>query len=241
MSGSSEHPPAGDALALSEQNAHEHIVCKRGDGRPRNIAATLWGSPPWGADGSGQRERSAKGVPRRAAPGPVGPRASPKARPRERQRAFITGRAGMGVPPWGFLILRGRLGRGGPGGETQAGEARHALRRSRWPRGRAGGSINKSRAIRMSRLRGREGSVQALLVRGGSSFSETSHQHAEGTTIAVKDPLHERAIGVHSASQQNSGRSNALDRTSGSSPRAQPAVREDCPTAAMPSPLSAVV
>ena len=76
--------------------------------------------------GAASGVRSAKGVTRRAAPGAVGPRASPKARPRERQRAFITGRAGMGFPPWGFLS-QGAPRKGGPGGETKAGEARRAL------------------------------------------------------------------------------------------------------------------
>src|SRR5258708_8972441 len=31
----------------------------------------------------------------------------------------------MGVPHWGFLRWRGRLGRGVPRGETKTGEARH--------------------------------------------------------------------------------------------------------------------
>jgi hypothetical protein len=51
----------------------------------------------------------------------------------ERQRAESDQRGGMGVPPWGFLIWWGQLGRGVPRGETQPGEARRALCQPRPP------------------------------------------------------------------------------------------------------------
>ncbi len=63
------------------------------------------------------------------APGPVGRAILPQG-PHAlgaRSAPNMNARGGMGVPPWGFLIWWGRLGRGGPGGETKAGEARRAL------------------------------------------------------------------------------------------------------------------
>lgn len=67
------------------------------------------------------RARGRTGVRGARDPPPGAPRA------RRAKRAAYEARGGMGFPPWGFLIWWGRLGRGGPGGETKAGEARRAL------------------------------------------------------------------------------------------------------------------
>jgi hypothetical protein len=104
-----------------------------------------------------------------------------RAPPPRPARASVSEHSLPGGPGWvsppGDSFKRGRLGWGGPGGETKAGEARHALRRSRWPRGGQGDSSAGDHAIRMSSLRGREGSVQAF-------SSEETLPSGSGTTAS---------------------------------------------------------
>ena len=111
-----------------------------------------------GADGHHSQDRSAKGVilaravltiAREDAPGPVvrailpqGPHA-----PGARSAPAYERVGGWVSPPGDSFCWRGRLGWGGPGGETKAGEARHALchHDHRRPGGR--GVLNQDRDV----------------------------------------------------------------------------------------------
>ncbi len=123
-----------------EQDRTRKHRCNRGDGRYCALAIDdpKEGAPLRGRTGAASGVNRAKGVPRRAAPGPVGPRASPRGparAPREARHSLP--RVGGWVSPLG-IPFPGGASEGGSRGETKAGEARHALCPPRWPRGGPG-------------------------------------------------------------------------------------------------------
>ncbi len=109
----------------------------------------------------------------------------------------------MGVPPWGFLIWRGRLGRGGQGG-NQHREARHALCRHKpQPIGWAGVTQFKDRlrARRSLPVAFHASAVTASAplqqeARGGGGWRDGRHQFAilaAGVTPPSRRPVTSRA------------------------------------------------
>ena len=140
-----------------------------------------------GRTGAASGVNIAKGVTHRAAPGPVGPRASPRGPTRAPSEArHLLPRVGGWVSPPGDSLFGGGASEGGvQGGETKAGEARRALcPHSTQPTGWAGGD-----SVRRSRRGARRAHRRARPARRVTRRAPLKIRRAAGAAGATAAPL----------------------------------------------------